>query len=185
MNSLKSANTLKSGFHTASENVVNRPNSMFQTGSGKTVNISPAGLLRAKSLLGLDEDCDLEQTECQSTTTKLLSRQNPPHFGTQDLRKLSLGNSTKFLTSPSVKSDFQGSESMRFLDRTNTASEPPTVIFQTAGGRSLPVSDDALQRARTLLGNPELDSFLDETSIADPPFSVIDERKPCSVNQKK
>ncbi|KAL8517175.1 hypothetical protein ACS0TY_015404 [Phlomoides rotata] len=192
INTLKTANMLKSGLHTSSEDVgnrpsedvVNRPNYMFQTGSGKTVNISSAGLLRAKTLLGLDENCDLEQTQRQSTTTKFLARENPSQLGTQDPRNLSLGNSTKVLTSSSVKFGFQGSESMKFLDHTNTTSEPPIVKFQTAGGRSISVSDDALQRARSLLGNPDLDSFLDEASTDDPLFSVIDDRTPYSGNQK-
>ncbi|KAL8494046.1 hypothetical protein ACS0TY_025011 [Phlomoides rotata] len=153
INTLKTANMLKSGLHTSSEDVgnrpsedvVNRPNYMFQTGSGKTVNISSAGLLRAKTLLGLDENCDLEQIQRQSTTTKFLARENPSQLGTQDPRNLSLGNSTKVLTSSSVKFGFQGNESMKFLDHTNTTSEPPIVKFQTAGGRSISVSDDALQ----------------------------------------
>lgn len=184
MNPLKSANMLKPGLHTASENVVNRPNSMFQTGSGKTVNISSAGLLRAKSLLGLDENCDLEQTQRQSTTIKFLAQENPSHLGTLVPRNSCFGNSTKVLSSSSVKFGFQGSESMKFLDHMNSVPEPPTVKFQTAGGRSISVSNDALQRARSLLGNPELDSFLDEASPADPLFSVIDDRTPSSVNQK-
>ncbi|BBH02575.1 hypothetical protein Prudu_013190 [Prunus dulcis] len=33
-------------------------NSLFQTGSGKMVNISPDGLVRAKTLLGLGDDND-------------------------------------------------------------------------------------------------------------------------------
>lgn len=185
MNSLKSAVMLKSGLHCASENVVNMSNSMFQTGSGKTVNISSAGLLRAKTLLGLAENYDQEQTQKQSTSMELLALENPSHLETQGPNNLSFSSSTKVLTSSRVKSGFHGSESMKFLDCMNTAPEPPPVKFHTAGGRSISVSGDALQRARSLLGNPEFDSFLNEASTADPRFPIIDDGKPsCSSNQK-
>ncbi|KAI3474242.1 hypothetical protein Pfo_029030 [Paulownia fortunei] len=173
------------------EMLVNMSNSMFQTGSGKTVNISSAGLLRAKTLLGLDENYNreslhgFEQKQKQSTSTDLLAWENPSHLETQDPSNLSFSSSTKVLTSSSVKSGSCRSESMKFPDFMNSAPKPPPVKFHTAGGRSISVSSDALKRARSLLGNPECDSFLNEASTADPLFSVIDDGKPsCSSNQK-
>ncbi|KAK6164803.1 hypothetical protein DH2020_001667 [Rehmannia glutinosa] len=151
----KPAIMLKSGLHSAPGNVVNMSNSMFQTGSGKNVNISSAGLLRAKTLLGLDENYDreslhgFEKKQKQSSSTELLAWENPSHLETQDPSNL---------TSP--------------------------VKFRTAGGRSISVSTDALQRARSLLGNPEFDSFLNEASTADPLLSLPDVAKPsCLSNQ--
>ncbi|KAK6118245.1 hypothetical protein DH2020_048031 [Rehmannia glutinosa] len=185
----KSAIKLKSGLHTAPGNVVNMSNSMFQTGSGKNVNISSAGLLRAKTLLGLDENNDreslhgFEKKQKQSSSTELFAWENPSHLETQDPSSLSISSSTKVLTS-SVKSRSCRSESMKLPDFMNIAPKPPPVKFRTAGGRSISVSTDALQRARSLLGNPEFDSFLNEASTADPLLSLADVAKPsCSSNQ--
>ncbi|KAH6787036.1 hypothetical protein C2S52_006588 [Perilla frutescens var. hirtella] len=184
MNSIKSTVMSNSGFHSASEKAVNISNSMFQTGSGKTVNISSAGLLRAKTLLGLDENYDQEQTHKQSISTEVIASDNPSHFGIRNPSSLSFNSSTKVLASSKVKSVLHGSESMKFPDCINAASEPPSVKFHTAGGRSISVSSDALQRARSLLGNLEVDSFLNEASSADPLFSVIDGKPSPLLNQK-
>ncbi|KAK6120225.1 hypothetical protein DH2020_045916 [Rehmannia glutinosa] len=185
----KPAIMLKSGLHSAPGNVVNMSNSMFQTGSGKNVNISSAGLLRAKTLLGLDENYDreslhgFEKKQKQSSSTELLAWENPSHLETQDPSNLSINSSTKVLTS-SVKSSSCRSESMKLPDFMNIAPKPPPVKFRTAGGRSISVSTDALQRARSLLGNPEFDSFLNEASTADPLLSLPDVAKPsCLSNQ--
>lgn len=43
---------------------------------------------------------------------------------------------------------------------------PPT-NFQTAGGKSLSVSAEALKRARNLLGDPELGTFFDDVAAGD------------------
>lgn len=178
---MKSAVMSKSGLHSTSGNVVNISNSMFQTGSGKTVNISSAGLLRAKTLLGLNENYDEEQTQKQSSSTELIA---PDHLETQNLSKLSFNSSTKVVTSSRFKSGLHGSESMKLPNCMNASSEPPPVKFQTAGGRSISVSTDALQRAKSLLGNLEVDSFLNEASSADLLFPVIDGNPSCLSNQK-
>ncbi|KAL0338130.1 UNVERIFIED_CONTAM: protein BREAST CANCER SUSCEPTIBILITY 2B [Sesamum angustifolium] len=186
MDSQISAVTLKSRLQSASENALNMSNSMFQTGSGKTVNISSAGLLRAKTLLGLDQNYDresldvFEQTKEQSTSTE--SWKNLSHLETEDLSTLSLSSSTKVLTSSSLPSDSCRTAAKEFHDF--TAPKPPPIRFQTAGGRSISVSCEALQRARSLLGNPEFDSFLNDTST-DPVFSVIDDGKPSSSSKQK
>ncbi|KAK4418891.1 protein BREAST CANCER SUSCEPTIBILITY 2B [Sesamum alatum] len=180
--------TLKSRLQSASESVHNMSNSMFQTGSGKTVNISSAGLLRAKTLLGLDQNYDreslhvFEQTEKQSTSTE--SHGNLSHLQTEDLSTLSLSSSTKVLTSSSLPSDSCRSAAQEFQDLMNTAPKPPPIRFQTAGGRAISVSSEALQRARSLLGNPEFDSFLNEAGT-DPVFSVVDDGKPSSSSNQK
>ncbi|KAL0450971.1 UNVERIFIED_CONTAM: protein BREAST CANCER SUSCEPTIBILITY 2B [Sesamum latifolium] len=186
VDSQRSAVTLKSRLQSASESVPNMSNSMFQTGSGKTVNISSAGLLRAKTLLGLDQNYDresldvFEQTKKQSTSTE--SRKNLSHLETEDLSTSSLSSSTKVLTSSSLPSDSCRTAAKEFQDF--TARKPPPIRFQTAGGRSISVSSEALQRARSLLGNPEFDSFLNDAST-DPVFSVIDDGKPSSSSNQK
>ncbi|XP_057808208.1 protein BREAST CANCER SUSCEPTIBILITY 2 homolog B-like [Salvia miltiorrhiza] len=184
MNSMESAVMSTSAFHSASENVTQISNSMFQTGSGKTVNISSAGLLRAKALLGLDGTYDQEQTAKQSISTELLASDNPSHLETRKLGNFILSSSTRVLASSKVKSIPRASESMKFPKCMNAVSEPPQVKFQTAGGRSISVSSDALERAKSLLGNLEVDSFLNEASTADPLFSVIDGKPSRLSNQK-
>ncbi|XP_047949061.1 protein BREAST CANCER SUSCEPTIBILITY 2 homolog B-like [Salvia hispanica] len=185
MNSMESAVMSKSVFHSASENDVHMKNSMFQTGLGKTVSISSAGLLRAKTLLGLDGNCDQEQRQKQSISSELLSSANPSHLDTQKLSKLNFSSSTKAGAYPRVKSSTHPNESMNFPEcMTAAASELPQVKFQTAGGRSISVSSDALQRAKNLLGNLEVDSFLNEASTANPLFSVIDGKPSCLSNKK-
>ncbi|KAK4396078.1 protein BREAST CANCER SUSCEPTIBILITY 2B [Sesamum angolense] len=180
------APSLKSRLLSASESALNMSNSMFQTGSGKTVNISSAGLLRAKTLLGLDQNYDresldvFEQTKEQSTSTE--SCKNLSHLETEDLSTLSLSSSTEVLTSSSLPSDSCRTAAKEFQDF--TAPKPPPIRFQTAGGRSISVSCEALQRARSLLGNPEFDSFLNDAST-DPVFSVIDDGKPSSSSKQK
>ncbi|KAL2250360.1 UNVERIFIED_CONTAM: Protein BREAST CANCER SUSCEPTIBILITY 2 B [Sesamum indicum] len=186
MDPQRSAVTLKSRLQSASESVLNMSNSMFQTGSGKTVNISSAGLLRAKTLLGLDQNYDresldvFEQTKKKSTSTK--SRKNLSHLETEDVSTLSLSSSTKVLTSSSLPSDSCRTAAKEFQDF--TAPKPPPIRFQTAGGRSISVSSEALQRARSLLGNPEFDSFLNDAST-DPQFSVTDDGKPSSSSNQE
>ncbi|KAK4478421.1 hypothetical protein RD792_013891 [Penstemon davidsonii] len=185
--SLRPAIKLKSGMQNPSNNVVNLSNSMFQTGSGKAVNISSAGLLRAKTLLGLEENYCPEslhgstKTQMQSTSTEHPPRENPSHLENEGPTNLNYSSSTVALASFGVTSNTLGSESKDFPDFMNTTHKPPPVKFQTAGGRSISVSSDALQRARSLLGNTEFDSFLNEGSSADSVFPVIDDRKPsCS-----
>ncbi|KAL6520885.1 hypothetical protein OROGR_017454 [Orobanche gracilis] len=173
---------VSTGLKSASGNAVNMSNSMFQTGSGKAVNISSAGLLRAKAVLGFDENDEQEsinvseQKQVQSTSAELLDWEIPSHLETRDSSTSDVSRATKVLSS-SVKYGSCISESMEFPDFMNTAAKPPPIKFLTAGGRSISVSNDALQRARSLLGNPELDSFLDGARTADPMPSLIDDGK--------
>ncbi|MCD9644330.1 hypothetical protein HAX54_032516 [Datura stramonium] len=56
-------------------------------------------------------------------------------------------------------------------DFLHCADKPPPIKFHTAGGRSISVSCEALKRARSLLGDLELECLVDETDVADPLFS--------------
>ncbi|KAL3654879.1 hypothetical protein CASFOL_000665 [Castilleja foliolosa] len=150
----------------ASGNVVNMSNSMFQTASGKKVNLSAAGLLRAKTLLDEKDEQEstngFEQKQKQSTSSDRPAWDNPLHLETSNLN---ISSSTKILSS-SIKSGFCKSEPIKFSDFMNAAANPSPVKFLTSGGRSISVSNDALQRAKSLLGNPACDSFLNEASTA-------------------
>ncbi|XP_034695014.1 protein BREAST CANCER SUSCEPTIBILITY 2 homolog B-like isoform X1 [Vitis riparia] len=148
-------------------------NSLFQTGSGKMVNISSAGLVRAKTLLGLEENSN--HHSCQEHITKqnvmdgLDGGQNSSCLEMQeDL------NSIKSEDAKPVPRPFSTSTSWRTgsineavphlkqSEMYNPAPNPPPIKFHTAGGRSISVSSDALQRARSLLGDPELGTSLNE-----------------------
>lgn len=52
----------------------------------------------------------------------------------------------------------------------HSASRPPPIQFRTAGGRSVKVSIDALKRARSLLGDPDVGNFLNEGHEGSPVF---------------
>ncbi|CAA0836257.1 Protein BREAST CANCER SUSCEPTIBILITY 2 homolog B [Striga hermonthica] len=173
---VKSAAVFMSGLQGTSRNAVNMSNTMFQTGSGKAVNISSAGLLRAKSLLGLEENWDqeygngFEQKQQQPSSTELLSWENLSHLQTKDPSNLTISSATK-VTSSIVKSGSEISESLNFPDFMNTAAKPPPVKFLTASGA-------ALKRAKSLLGNPECDSFLNEASTVELMLPLADDGTP-------
>lgn len=183
MSSKESAVMSKPAFQRASGNALSLSNSMFQTGSGKTVNISSSGLLRAKALLGLDENHDQEHAQKQSTSKELLVSEDSSHLEIRKPSNFCFSSSARVLASSRVKYSPHGSESMTIPDCINT-SEPPAVKFQTAGGRSISVSSDALQRARSLLGNLEFDSLSNEAGTSKPPFSVIEGKPSFLPNQK-
>ncbi|XWS60009.1 hypothetical protein CRYUN_Cryun08bG0171400 [Craigia yunnanensis] len=163
-------------------------NSVFQTGSGKMVNISSAGLVRAKTLLGLEQDNE----HCEGFQhPRKLSATNEP-YGWQ---RFSHSEKKEGLQSTGL-ADFT-SESRHFLNSKNglvgstlgskndstpvhskmfdSVPKPPPIKFHTAGGRSLSVSTDALNRARSLLGDPELGNFFGEMDEEVPPFTVYKE----------
>lgn len=161
-------------------------NSMFKTGSGKAVNISASGLIRANKLLGLEENNDRETSRCfeqtmkQSNSSRAFGRRSSSHpsmkMGVADKE---LKDGTSSLISPlKVKSGILGSEFMEVTpDNVHSVPKTPSIKFHTAGGKSISVSSDALQRARSLLGDPDLGSFLNEGDAGEPVFSIFKDRK--------
>ncbi|KAK9154038.1 hypothetical protein Sjap_001518 [Stephania japonica] len=129
------------------------PNSFFQTGSGKMVNVSSAGLIRAKALLGLEEN------STNSAGCKTDGWDDGLH-----LEKTSGAHYEVGLNAASVPGNMNGFESIRKppnhwdTEVCRSPANPPAVKFQTAGGRSISVSNDALQRARSLLGDSDSDT---------------------------
>ncbi|XP_057542281.1 protein BREAST CANCER SUSCEPTIBILITY 2 homolog B-like isoform X1 [Amaranthus tricolor] len=151
------------------------PNSMFQTGSGKRLNISPAGLLRAKTLLGVHEinnDCSFQSIQ-------------PPKKKLCRVRTASLEKGTEINTFCS-KLPFNLKNNSSEIDSVDKdigklirpvfsggTTKPTSIKFQTAGGRFISVSKDALQQARNLLGDPEMDSLPNESGDDAFMFSFI------------
>ncbi|KAF4401372.1 hypothetical protein G4B88_001566 [Cannabis sativa] len=160
-------------------------NSLFQTGSGKMVNISPAGIARAKTLLGLIEDNDpgsfqgFQETRKLSSTDSTSGCQNVSQLvvreGVDNYKSMDdalVPRSSLFCKIDSGQDKL--SEAKPYLTPSrmyNSATKTPPVKFQTAGGKAISVSSDALKRARSLLGDPELGNFLeigdaDETELS-------------------
>lgn len=131
--------------------------SLFKTASGKTVDISPLGLMRAKTLLGLENEEHDFISPAKSCVTNETSG-NRSHSGGQekdaepDDPKSVSSNQVKFVTI------IPGSETTKYpMLQSNCSSnlELPPIKFHTAGGRSISVSGEALKRARSLLGDPD------------------------------
>ncbi|XP_026440082.1 protein BREAST CANCER SUSCEPTIBILITY 2 homolog B-like [Papaver somniferum] len=158
-------------------------NTVFQTGSGKPVNVSSAGLMRAKTLLGLDGD------------SSQLSNSDSEAWGKSfQLEEKIEGRTNAFVTSKSIytcatdyPTDTYITEdnpekevlpSILASEIHNSSSKPSAIKFQTAGGRSISISDDALRRARSLLGDSEIDLLKNEGSLDTPGFSSFEKDNP-------
>ncbi|XP_074568879.1 protein BREAST CANCER SUSCEPTIBILITY 2 homolog B-like [Curcuma longa] len=153
-------------------------NSMFQTSLGRTVNVSSCGLARATTLLGLEEDDKIfalkgfgsaqnqdsmqimkgesshgilsRNMSCVTTSTRIVDPSNvrlversPDNFLKGYCSAGSHLNSGQLQKTLAHKMDFS-----------NFTQSP--VRFQTAGGRCISISNDALNRARNLLGNSDI-----------------------------
>lgn len=65
------------------------------------------------------------------------------------------------------------------------SAQEPQFKFRTAGGRSLSVSTGALKRARSLLGDPDIGSFLDEVGTYNHLSSVSEEIRVDATSSNK
>ncbi|KAK1283655.1 hypothetical protein QJS10_CPB21g01427 [Acorus calamus] len=166
----------------------------FQTGSGKTVNVSFAGLKRAKTLLGLDASQTVEHTIKGRDNYTFNEQETSCHLekGLGLNHELASAQSTGFLDTRSIprhltctgdmsifgnqrmnKSPFRVFESG--LHR--SASINPQIKLQTAGGLAIQISDDALQRARSILGESEIEVPHNERKGSYPNLSVLKENE--------
>ncbi|KAF3624613.1 putative gypsy retrotransposon integrase-like protein 1-like [Capsicum annuum] len=154
-------------------------NSLFQTGSGKAVHISSAGLNRAKALLGLEENGDHETFP----GSEKKNRSSDELFGFRNSFPFAAVECIASIGSTNVSAASLSSSDVKFNSsvcptKEIAADKPPPIKFHTAGGRSISVSCEALKRARSLLGDLEL---VDEKDVADPLFSFSKDQK--SVDQ--
>ncbi|XP_012089778.1 protein BREAST CANCER SUSCEPTIBILITY 2 homolog B isoform X2 [Jatropha curcas] len=172
-----SASVCLTGEKQDSDNVCGFTNSLFSTGSGKSVNISSAGLVRAKTLLGLENNNVSnfqgfqhprkspkvnEQNEWQDLSY-LRMKEDMDNSGMQSVSTPSLiGSKLSNAVTPNLLQS----------ELHNSTPKPPPIKFHTAGGRSLSVSSDALERAKSLLGDPDLGTFLNEDDAVDPAHTV-------------
>lgn len=161
--------------------------SFFQTGSGKIVSISSAGLVRAKTLLGLEENSDLKQLEgfdweggrpkqCSSSLNVNMVASNT--LPTVDAI-IPISRSDIKFNSPFCETNKE------FPDFMQSESKPPPIRFHTAGGRSISVSSDALQRARSLLGDHDVGAHDNNENANDNLFSFTGGRECKDISQDK
>ncbi|XP_070052724.1 protein BREAST CANCER SUSCEPTIBILITY 2 homolog B-like isoform X4 [Nicotiana tabacum] len=170
------------------EKQFNTSNSMFQTGSGKAVSISSAGLNRAKALLGLEEKGDNEtfqgfEKKNRSSDEHFGFRSSVPFVAVEGIANTWSTKASAASLSPfDVKFNSSVCAAEELVpDFLHCADKPPPIKFHTAGGRSISVSSEALKRARSLLGDPELGCLVDEKDVVDPLFSFPKDQK--SVDQ--
>ncbi|XP_037411546.1 protein BREAST CANCER SUSCEPTIBILITY 2 homolog B-like [Triticum dicoccoides] len=122
--------------------------SPLKTSCAKTVNISSAGVSRAATLLGLEENT--------------LSTQFFGHVGDKLGTKINFERKNPEqrldLASCSTENQVHKEPHRPFELSNNTVSDSGehSIRFSTAGGRSVAISSDALQRARSLLGESDL-----------------------------
>ncbi|KAG6531324.1 hypothetical protein ZIOFF_005129 [Zingiber officinale] len=153
-------------------------NSMFQTSSGRTVNVSSCGLARATTLLGLEEDDKLFALKgfgsAQNQDSMKIIKGESSHGVSS--RNISCVTTSTLITDPSnvrlverspdnflkgycaagshLNSGQLQNTLAHKIDCSNFTQSP--VKFQTASGRYISISNDALNRARNLLGNSDI-----------------------------
>ncbi|XP_021769649.1 protein BREAST CANCER SUSCEPTIBILITY 2 homolog B-like isoform X1 [Chenopodium quinoa] len=165
------------------------PNSMFQTGSGKKVNVSSSGLLRARALLSVEESNDDFSTQGSEPAKKKFrgvdtsafekhSSSGKRKFGISSMganKDMHFSKSPFHLKSDSSGAEFGDEDFAKLIrpEMSDSICKPPAIKFNTAGGRFISVSRDALQRARNLLSDPEMDSPSHEGDVGASMFSFI------------
>ncbi|KAI4313037.1 hypothetical protein MLD38_037816 [Melastoma candidum] len=175
-----------------------RPSSssiLFQTGSGKTIRASSASLDRAKRLLGLkgDEGNNTFQVVTGTENATDVSGENPFEVSPQmSMPCASVGNVRHTMSHAPMPSSSLTCEAGSYgaldvscyattpvlqANSLHTASSP--IKFLTAGGRSISISGDAMKRARSLLGDPEMGGLLKKEKIVGPSASFSYPGKSC------
>ncbi|KAH0930967.1 hypothetical protein HID58_008084 [Brassica napus] len=133
------------------------PNSFFQTASNKKVFVSSAGLSRANALLGLEAD--------DFNGFNHVKRSNSSHQkrGCSELKT----HATGVQHHSEIPGQYECHVFEKIADNLYTSAVVPPTMFQTAGGKTLSVSVQALKRARNLLGDPESGTLFDDVAAGD------------------
>lgn len=170
--------------------------SVFQTGSGKTVSLSTAGLLRASALLGLEGNNDPStQQYFEHAMDHLGARITTPRENSH----AKLGWGVNSGTTGSVRIDPMDAQSVQRNSHTcpkyfclsgnqlakdslqnplgfelhSSDSTQMHIKFHTAGGRSIMISSDALQRARSLLVDSDSEVLQNDGKVDQPCILVL------------
>ncbi|CAN8237617.1 unnamed protein product [Cochlearia groenlandica] len=138
----------------------NVPNTLFQTASNKKVNVSSAGMARAKALLGLQEENDFNGFN-------YVANQSPSSHQQHGWSGFKTRNATVVHHRSGTTQQYEAHVTGKRPEILNPPLEVTSTKFQTANGKSLSVSAEALKRARNLLGDPELGTFFDDEAAGD------------------
>ncbi|XP_072958786.1 protein BREAST CANCER SUSCEPTIBILITY 2 homolog B-like isoform X2 [Typha angustifolia] len=168
--------------------------SLFQTCSGKAVNISSDGLSRATTLLGLEGN-DISAVQIfglagdklgtrispkwENSRDRLWRNVSPRTAGICRLDPLNTQMGQREFNGCSRDFGMSGNQSFKNACQISRGSEVPTsdssqppIRFHTAGGSSISISNNALQRARGLLGDSELEVLHKDVKVSQPLVSV-------------
>ncbi|XP_073104918.1 protein BREAST CANCER SUSCEPTIBILITY 2 homolog B isoform X2 [Elaeis guineensis] len=169
--------------------------SLFHIATGKTVNLSSAGLLRASSLLGLEGNNDpstlqyfkhaMDHLDARITTP----RESHAKLGcdvnsgtTGSVRIDPMGAQLVQRNSHDCPKDFclSGNQLAKDSLQSPLGSELHSsdsiqmhIKFHTAGGRSILISSDALQRARSLLVDSDSEVLQNDEKADQPSFLIL------------
>ncbi|CAN6804797.1 unnamed protein product [Brassica oleracea] len=130
------------------------PNSFFQTPSNKMVIVSSAGLSRANALLGLEVDDFNGFNHVKQSNQKR---------GCSELKT----HATGVLHHSETPGQYEGHVFQKISESLYPSAVVPPTMFQTAGGKTLSVSVQALKRARNLLGDPDSVTLFDDVPAVD------------------
>ncbi|EEC70000.1 hypothetical protein OsI_00530 [Oryza sativa Indica Group] len=135
--------------------------SPLKTSCARTVHISSVGVSRAATLLGLEENTLSTQLlghVGDKLGTKItVERENSEHqFGVASVSGISGG--CPISSGPAENQVLMDPhQHFAFSKTTFSDSSEQAIKFSTAGGRTMAISSDALQRAKNLLGESDLE----------------------------
>jgi breast cancer 2 susceptibility protein len=162
--------------------------SPLKTSSVRTVNISSLGVSRAATLLGLEESTLSTQLFGQvgeKLGTKITVERENSECRLASGNAISVDSHKDF--SPSEKRLYRH-EQLRFSKSSASDSGEDSIRFSTAGGRSMAISSNSLQRAKNLLGeleDPQNDSagcsLASASKMKQPNSSASKEKQPNST----
>lgn len=132
--------------------------SLFQTGSGKPVSISIAGISKAKALLEVENIQSSTTTLCENNTDSESNQMHQFMFQTGAGQSVSVSTEAmkRAMNLLGNKANKGATEMHSLSDlKMNTAisTEPPSLLFQTGGGKSVCISNAAMKRASKLLSD--------------------------------
>lgn len=133
--------------------------SPLKTSHARTVNVSSAGVSRAATLLGLEENTLSTQffghVGDKLGTKITVKRDNPEQSLDVSSPNAIFGGTHKGLCPTENPILVERHQQFSFSKTTSDAGGH-SIRFSTAGGRSMAISSDALQRAKSLLGDSDL-----------------------------
>ncbi|XP_027361292.1 protein BREAST CANCER SUSCEPTIBILITY 2 homolog B-like [Abrus precatorius] len=167
---LPSHDAVARGEELAIEDSFSFSKSLFKTGSGKRVIISPNGIIRAKTLLD-SVDSSIQSSKCANKVHVIGEAET---YGKPQQQQHNVINSPSIGGSHLLKNGFE--ERVLQQDAYHAGIKQAPIKFHTAGGRSISISNDALQRARSLLGDPDVGDFFEGGGFGDLSFSFPSKR---------